>query len=130
MVVARSLVARDILKAERVEILRADIRIRAWHDERDYFLAPIGMLAADDGAFENLRMRQQNFLDLARIDVGAARYYHVLRAVLECEEALRIGKAQITRPQPAIAQGLGIRLRVIPIAAHDAVRPRDDLADL
>jgi hypothetical protein len=47
---------------------------------------------------------QQHFLDLARIDVGAAADDHVLGAVLQRQEAVGIEAADVAGMQPATAQ--------------------------
>src|SRR5437016_6098135 len=75
-------------------------------------------------------MLQQHFLDLARVDVGAARDDQVLRAVLDGEESFGVEAADIAGMQPAAAHGARRCFRVAPVARHHAVRARDDLAGL
>ena len=75
-------------------------------------------------------MRQQNFLDLARIDVGATRDDHVLRAVLEREKAVGVECAEIAGMQPAALERGGGRFRIAPIARHHHVAAAQDLAGL
>ena len=76
-----------------------------------------------------LRMGEQHFLDLARIDVGAAGDDQVLGAVLEVEIALLVEDADVAGMQPAAAQRGRARLRVLPIARHDHAAA-EDLAGL
>jgi len=128
-VVAWPLVARDVVEAEGVKVTWRDACFRARHDERNDLLPPFGMLAADHSAFKHHRMGEQNLLQLSGVDVGAARDDQVLGAILEGEEAFTIGKSHIAGPEPAVAQGFGIGLGVIPIAAHDAIRAGYHLAD-
>src|SRR5690349_6141857 len=75
-------------------------------------------------------MAEEDFLDLPRVDVRAAGDDHVLRAVADGEETGGIHAADISRMQPAAAQRLLRRLRVLPVARHHAIRARDDLAEL
>ena len=75
-------------------------------------------------------MAQQHLLDLARIDVGAARDDHVLGAVAQREVAVPVERADIAGPQPALAQRGGGGLRVVPVAGHRAVAAAHHLAGL
>ena len=77
------------------------------------------MRPADDRDLGDTRVPQQDLLDLARVDVRPARDDHVLGAVHQGEEALRIEGADIARVQPAVAEGLRRRRLVSPIARHD-----------
>src|SRR5262249_59903428 len=51
------------------------------------------------------------------------------RAILEREEACAIDEPHIARPEPAVAEGFGVGLRVVPISAHDTVGPGYHLTD-
>ena len=75
-------------------------------DEGDHLLAPFGVRPADDRALGDRGVAQQHFLDLARIDVRAAGDDHVLRAVADGEEAVRVQAADVAGVQPAAAQRL------------------------
>src|SRR5262249_38656145 len=87
------------------------------------------MIAADHSAFKHHRVVEQNLLELSRVNVGASGDDHVLGAILERENAFAIGEPHITRPEPAVAEGLFVGLGVIPIAAHDTVGPGYSRAD-
>src|SRR5262249_54544431 len=83
----RALEPGDIVKAKPVEVGSRNGRAAAYHHKGDGLLAPIGMRAAHHGRLRHGGMGEQNLLDLARIDVGAARDDHVLGAVLDGEES-------------------------------------------
>ena len=88
------------------------------------------MRPADHGGLQHRRMGEQHLLDLARVDVGAARDDQVLRAIFQRDEPIGIDGAEIARPQPAIAQRLRVGGIVVPVAVHHAIAGGDDLADL
>src|SRR5262249_41056325 len=93
-------------------------------------LAPLAVGPADYGNLAHARVREQNLLDLARIDIGAAGDHHVLGAVFEREIAVRIERADVAGVQPAAAQGARARLCVAPVAGHDAGATAEDFAGL
>src|SRR5579884_2165271 len=129
-VAARPLEAGDVVEAEPVELGLAHRGAGPGDDESDDLLAPFGMRAADHRGLGEAGMAQQHLLDLARVDVAAARDDHVLRAVAQGQEAVRVHIAEVAGMQPAAAQRLGIGGRVLPIALHDAIALGHDLADL
>ena len=93
-------------------------------------LAPGGVRHAENGCFGNGRMREDLLLDLARIDVGAARDVHVGGAAGDVDEALLVHMAEVAGAKPAVAERFRIRFRVVEIAGEDG-RPDDaDLARL
>ena len=66
-------------------------------------------------------MAQQYFLDLARIDVAAAADNHVLRPVAQGQKPVFVEATEIAGVQPAAAQRLCRRFRVVPVGFHDTV---------
>ena len=100
------------------------------HHEGHHFLAPVGVAPADHRHLEHRRVQQQRLLDLARVDVGAARDDHVLGAVLEREETVGIEGRQVAGVQPATAQRRLVGGRVVPVTGHHHVGAADHLADL
>src|SRR5262249_47979836 len=76
------------------------------------------------------RMPQQDFLDLARIDVAAAGNDQVLGPVLEGEKPVGVEAADVAGMQPSSAQRIAARCLVPPITPHDHVAAADDLAGL
>src|SRR5580704_5110001 len=128
-VMPRALEARDVVEAQPVEFFGRDFRRRAGHDKGDDLLAPFGVRAADDRDFDDVRMAQQHFLDLAWIDIAAAADDHVLGTVAQGQKPFLVKAAQIAGVQPTAAQGFGTGHGVVPIAFHDAVAAGDHLAD-
>src|SRR6202011_3088139 len=128
-VMPRAFEARDGVEAQPIEFFGRDSRGWAGDDKGDDLLAPFGVRAADDRDFDDVRMAQQHFLDLAWIDVAAAADDHVLGAVAQGQKPFLVKAAQIAGVQPTAAQGFGTGRRVVPIAFHDAVAAGDHLAD-
>src|ERR1700733_540023 len=64
-VVPRTLESRDSRKAQSVELVHGHFLLGMGHHTGDDFLTPVSVRAADDGHFQNARVPQQNFLDLA-----------------------------------------------------------------
>ena len=87
----RPLEAGDAVEAERIELAAFGFS----DDVGDHDLAPIRVRPADHRDFAHARMLEQHLLDLAWIDVGAARDDDVLGAVLEREIAFRIERADV-----------------------------------
>ena len=88
---------------------------------------------ADHRAFGHLGMLQQHALDVARIDVEAAGDDHVLLAVAENDETVRIQPTHVTAADvaPAFAVeplGLARFLGQTVVAIHHAGRSAHDLA--
>ena len=100
------------------------------HHAGDDDLAPVGIGYADRRDLAHVRMRQQRFLDFARIDIGAAGDDDVLGAVRQRQEAVFIEPADIAGAQPAVLQRLGIGLGIVPIAEHHGRSLGLDLAGL
>src|SRR4051794_39627614 len=124
-IILRPLEPRDFAEAQLVQFARRHFADHVGDDD----LTPFRMRPADHRGFAHARVLEQHFLDLARIDVGAARYDHVLGAVLQCEIAVGVEDADIAGVQPAAAQGLRSRVGVFPVARHHHVPLADDLAD-
>src|ERR1700751_3217041 len=90
-----ALEARDGVEAQPVEFFRRDSRCGTDHDEGDNFLAPFGVRAADDRDLDEVGMTQQDFLDLARIDIAAAADDHVVGTVAQVQKPFLVKAAQI-----------------------------------
>src|SRR3954471_13202435 len=127
-VFARPLEARDVIETEAIQRRLFDLGAGLRDDEGYDLLTPVRMRSSDDGSLDQIGMTQQPLFDLARVDVAASRDDHVLRAVAQRQEAVFIDAAEITGVQPAAAQSLGAGLGVLPVALHDAIAARYDLA--
>src|SRR5918996_813906 len=100
-VVLGPLEAGDMGKAVGIEIGGSPLRAGRCPDKCDHRLAPLGVRLADHRHLGDRRMAQQHLLDLARVDVGAARDDQVLGAVAQREEAVRVDRADVAGVQPA-----------------------------
>src|SRR5207245_4458033 len=85
---------------------------------------------ADHGHVGNLRMLGQNRLHLGRVDVFSARDDHVLDAVLDVDESVRVHGARVAGVEPAVANRVVGFALLAPVAGHGARAAVDDLADL
>jgi hypothetical protein len=112
----------DLALAERVA--------RAGDDQRLRRLAPLRVGDADHRHLEDAGMTADDLLDLARVDVGAPADDHVLLAIGDEQIAILVEVADVAGVQPAAAQGLGRRLRLVPVALHHDVAAYHDLAEL
>ena len=61
---------------------------------------------------------EEGFLDLLRANVGAVVHDDLLLAALEPEIALLVGPHNVAGVEPAVLNGLGCRVRPVPIADH------------
>ena len=98
-------------------------------DDRGGLLAERAVGDADDSGVGDRGMLVEAVLDLRRIDILAAAQHHVLRAVDDVREAFVVEAREVAGADPAAHEGLGGRLRLVPIA-HDDHRPaRPEFAD-
>src|SRR4051794_15836485 len=109
------------------ELAGLDRRVRTAHDNGLDRFAPLLVRHPDDGNLRHARMGADDVLDLAREDVETAGHDHVLLAVDDREEAVRILASDVTGVQPAALERLLGLLGLVPVALHDK-RPAD--ADL
>ncbi len=100
---------------------------RLEHDHRMHGLAPLLVRHADHGDLRHGRVARQRTLHLGGIDVLAAADDHVLHAVHQEHEAIRVHVAAIAGVHPAVAHGLGRRLRLVPVAEHHVGAAHGDL---
>ena len=71
-------------------------------------------------------MAQQDFFDLARINIAATADDQIFGAVHQCDKAVGIEASHIPRIQPAVTQGGFRGLRLVPVAGHHHVAPHRD----
>src|SRR5262249_42005886 len=83
---------------------------------------------ADYSGVRYRRVLEQRLLNLARIDVVAGDDDHVLLAVHDRDVAILVHRREVAGVEPAVAQGLGGRLRLLPIALHNVLAATDELA--
>ncbi len=129
----RHLVAGDQRAAVVPQLLgQLGGRRRALPDDDDGVdgLPPALVRQPEDRGFEHGRVLVERVLDLDRVHVLAAAHDHVLGPVDEEQVALVVQVAEVARPVPALVQGLGGGLRVLPVAGHHARTAHQHLADL
>ena len=72
-------------------------------------LLPLGVGAADRGGVGDVRVAQQDLLDLGRQHVLAPGHDHVAEPVLDVEEALVVDPAEVAGVEPAVLVGAARR---------------------
>ena len=97
---------------------------------RDHLLPQPLVRDAHHGGEGDLLVGQQHLLDLARVHVVAAAHDHVLGAVDDPVEALRIAASEVAGAEPAVPQHRGGLLGAAQVTGHDVVAAHDDLPDL
>ncbi len=75
-------------------------------------------------------MGQDFLLDLARIDVGAARDVHVRGAAGDVDKTFLVHVAEIAGAEPAVAKRFGVGLGVVVVAGEHGGADDADLAGL
>ena len=103
----------------RARPLRVERRARHAAHDRLHALAELGVGHADDRGLVDLGMIREAVLDLGAVHVLAAADDHVLRAVDDEVEALRVAVAEVAGVQPAVAHGLGGGVGAVPVARRD-----------
>jgi hypothetical protein len=76
--------------------------------ERDDLLADLRVRPADDGAAVTLGVREQDVLDVARVDVEAVADDEVLDAVDDVEVAVLVEVADVAGVEPAVADACSV----------------------
>ncbi|KAF1854083.1 hypothetical protein Lal_00005300 [Lupinus albus] len=97
-------------------------------DEGAGRLAPLLVMAGDDGGLQHLWMLVEHILHLDGRDVLATGDDDVLRAVLDLDIAVFMPDGEIAGVEPAAGEGLLGRLGVLQIPLHDVVSTHHDLA--
>ena len=88
----------------------------------------IAALAADHRLID-ARIGQQQPLEIARHHfLAVGQHQQLLLAAGDLEKAVGVELAQVAGVQPAVADGLGRRRRVVPVALHDVRPARQHLA--
>src|SRR6185437_9832593 len=126
---ARHLVMRDLTLAEGGDLLGAGALPGLEHDPGADLLAEARIGHAEDLRRLDLGMAEEEILDLARIDVLAAADQHVLDPPDDVAIALGVdgGKIAAMHP-PDLVDRRAAPFRILPIAAHDAIAARAQLA--
>src|SRR5437667_12731211 len=129
--IARNLVVRDASLAERLDLVRTEGRAALRNDPGAELLAVFRVRHAEHLDILDLRMPVQELLDPARIHVLAAPDHHVLDAADDAAIALLVDRREVAGVHPARRiDGVARPLIVVPIAEHDRVAARAQLAGL
>ena len=75
---------------------------------------------SDDRRLDDVGVRVERLLDLAGVDVVATTDDQVLRAVDDGEVPVGIHLTDVTGLEPAVDDGLGGRVRTVPVAQCEA----------
>src|SRR4029077_16926642 len=127
---AWNLVIGERAPAVRHHIIRVEDLSRLQHDAGHHKLTPLGVRYSEDRGFANRGMLVKNRLDLAGVDVLAARDNHVLQAVQDVEITVRILTADVSRTNEAVPERKSGFLGIIPIATCDIRAPNHQFARL
>src|SRR3954452_17197750 len=100
---------REVRLEELTQFVRGRRRALTQHDARERALGPLLVRDRDHGGLGDRGMRHQRVLELDRRDPLAARLDHVLRAVLDHDEAAWVHRDDVTGLEPAVV-GPAIRL--------------------
>jgi hypothetical protein len=92
------------------------------------FLAVLGVGHAEHLHRLHLGVAEQEFLDLARVDVLAAADQHVLGAADDVAVALGVDRGQVAGVHPAVAHRLARAFGVAPVAEHHRVAAHQQFA--
>src|SRR5580692_9014516 len=125
-IILRPFESRDAVEAQRIELGAVGVADHISDDD----LAPLRIGPPDYRDLADVYVLEQDFLDLARIDVGAAGDDNVLGAVFERQIAFGIECADVAGVQPAAAQGRCRRLRIVPVARHHHVAAAQNFTGL
>ena len=98
-------------------------------DEGDGEFAFGGDVAADDGGFVDAGEGVEDLFDFAGVDVHAVDEEHFFFAVHDEDVAVAVFFAHVAGVEPAVAEGEGVFVVLVPVAAHDVGAADDDLAD-
>ena len=129
--VARDLVVGDAAAAELPQRVGVDVGARSQPDPRHQLLAVAVVGHADHLDVLDVGVGVEELLDLPRVDVLAAADDHVLDPPDDVHVAVVGHHREVAGVHPAVGvDGLGRALGVVPVALHDRVAARAELAGL
>src|SRR5688572_5737886 len=122
--IARILVCGELLFTPVDKVDLAELGTLLQHDERFHFFAEPLIRHADNRTKRYGRVRDDHFLQLARVDVITAAEDHVLFPVDDRKITLVIHHTDVTGMKPAIPKRLRGRVGTLVISLHH-IRPAD-----
>lgn len=102
----RNLVEREIGLQEFLELADVDGRTLVQAVEAGAGLTAEFIVDADDSSFADAGELIDEFFDFTRVDIFAHADNHVLEAVDDIDVTLFVGTGDVTRMEPAAAQGI------------------------
>ena len=127
---ARTLVVGEVLATPGDHAVGVERRARARLHDGVEDLAPLVVGHAEDGAVDDVGVLVEAILDLARIDVHAARDHHVALAVGEVEVAVLVEVAGVADGEPPAAMRRRRLVGVVVVLEARRRRLGVDRADL
>src|SRR2546426_348716 len=126
---------RDLVRGQVSPAVVADLLLGQAHaSPRDHpghhHLSRMRVRDARDADLCDGSVRRDDFFDLARPNLKAARLDEILLAIGDREITVLVERAQITGIEPAVAQHLLRGLRILPVAFHELRSLENDLPDL
>src|ERR1700676_3970280 len=116
--------------AVRDQLIQTERDAGFQHDTRHDQLAPLGIGYAEYRGLANGRVFVEDSLDLAGIDVLAARDDHVLHAVQDVQIPFRILIADVARSKQPVAERAQGLFAIVPVSAHNVGAAGDHFAGL
>src|SRR5713101_759693 len=114
---------RDLVRGEVSPAVLADLRFGRGHalprdHPRHHGLSRMRVRDPRDADLSDRRVGRDDFLDLPRPNLKAARLDEILLAIGDGEIPVPIERPQIAGIEPALAQHFLGRLRIVPVAFH------------
>src|SRR6266851_4762652 len=126
----RNLVGGEVPPAVVADLLLGQAHAFPRDHPRYYRLSRMRVRDPRDADLSDRRVGRDDFLDLARPNLKAARLDEVLLSVGDGEIPVPVERPQIAGIEPAVAQHFPGRLRIPPVAFHELRGLDDDLADV
>ena len=113
-------------------MISSSVRVSPGRDDDEGLdrFAPVFVRDADGAGLEDLRMAEEDLVDLLGVDVVAAGDDHVLLAVHEGQMPVLVQEADVPRVEPAVAEGVFRLLGLLVVARHELGPLDADLARL
>src|ERR687898_2217256 len=127
----RALVVREVLGAERLELVALDVGVGLAHDEGGDVLTEHVVRYGDDRGLTHRRVFEDHALDVGRVHVVPAADDEVLLASDEVEEPVVVEVAEVAAAQPAVTRpGARGGVGVLVVLALTTGQARQELAHL
>src|SRR4029077_4081565 len=105
--------------AVRDQLFRSECFPRLENNDSLYDFPPLRIGYSENRNFAHGRMRVNHGLDFARINILAARVYHLLQAIENVEVAVGVLITNVAGSEKAVPECTLCFFRIVPIASHD-----------